>query len=111
MHVGDLDGGSANVKNNQWRASVTIVVHDSGHAPVVNAVVTGAWSGGASGSASCTTDGSGRCSVTTGTLSKNSSSVVFTVSGATHAALSYQAGDNHDSDGDSNGSRITVPRQ
>ncbi len=107
IHVGDLDGSRTSSKNT-WKATVTITVHNSSHAPVNGAVVTGSWSGGFSGSASCTTDSSGQCSVMTGNIAKKNGSVTFTVTGVAHATLTYQLWDNHDPDGDSTGTAITV---
>jgi hypothetical protein len=75
---------------------------------VAGAVVGGVWSGGASGSASCTTNGAGDCTVS---LSKiKSSSVTFTVTSVTSAGSSYAPGANHDADGDSTGTVITLVR-
>jgi thermitase len=108
LHVGDLDGVGANVNSKNWKATVTTTVHDATHNPVANATVSGSWSGGYSGSASCITDSTGRCSVTTGSISKTKGSVTFTVSNVTHATLTYKSSDNHDPDGDSNGTQITV---
>lgn len=107
VHVGDLDGSSSSFKNS-WQATVTITVHNSSHAPVSGAVVAGSWSGGFSGSASCTTNGSGQCSLATGNIAKRNGSVTFTVTGVSHPTLGYRFGDNHDPDGDSNGTAITV---
>jgi serine protease AprX len=108
MHVGDLDGVNANVNSKNWKATVTIRVEDASHNLVTNATVSGSWSGGYSGSASCTTNGNGQCSVTTGNISKTKGSVTFTVNNVTHATLTYQSSANHDPDGDSNGTQITV---
>ena len=107
MHVGDLDGASTNVGKN-WKATVTITVHDATHNPVVSSTVNGSWSGGYSGSASCITDSTGRCSVTTGAINSKTSSATFTVNTVSHATLTYQSAANHDPDGDSNGTQITV---
>jgi len=107
VHVGDLDGSSSSFKNT-WQATVVVTVHDAGHAPVSGAVVTASWSGGFSGSASCTTNGSGQCSLATADIHKRNGSVVLTVTGVSHPSLPYQLGDNHDPDGDSNGTAITV---
>lgn len=108
MHVGDMDGTSWKLNKKKWKASVTIAVHDADHDPVVNATISGSWSGGYSSSASCTTDGSGQCSVTTGVISTKKSGVTFTVNSVSHGTFTYQPSDNHDPDGDSNGSQITV---
>jgi hypothetical protein len=109
MHVGDLDGSATSVKNN-WTATVTLTVHDAGHNPVSGATVSVSWSGGFSGSASCVTNGSGSCQVTTGNIAKKKSNVTLTVTNVSHASLPYQPADNHDPDGDSNGTAITVSK-
>ncbi|MFC2046308.1 Ig-like domain-containing protein [Chloroflexota bacterium] len=108
MHVGDLDGVSEWIRN-KWQATVTITVHDASEDPVAvdNATVSGAWSGGATGGAECTTVKSGQCSVEMTNLKAKASSVTFTVTDVTDT-LTYDSADNHDPDGDSNGSIITV---
>ena len=45
-----------------------------------------------------------------GLASKTVSSVTFTVTDVSHASLAYQAADNSDPDGDSDGSSITVSK-
>jgi hypothetical protein len=107
LHVGDLDGTSTS-QSGRWTAFVTITVHDSDHAPVANATVSGAWSSGASGTASCITNISGVCTVSKNNIRNNFTSVTFTVNNITHATLSYSAADNHDPDGGSNGTVIVV---
>lgn len=110
MHVGDLDGAKSTASAGKWNATVTITVHDAGHATVAGATITGAWSGGATGSASCTTNGSGICSVSKTNIAKTAASVTFTVSGVTHASYTYQASSNHDPETDSNGTAITITK-
>ncbi len=107
MHVGDLDGSSVQ-NGGRWNATVNITIHDSGENPVANATVNGSWSNGANGSGSCLTDGSGQCQITKNNVKNNQSEVTFTVTSVTHASNSYQAGSNHDPDGDSNGTSINV---
>lgn len=107
LHIGDLDG-SAISSGNSWRATVTITVHDANENPVANATVSGTWSGGYSGTASCTTDSTGRCTVSTSSMHKKNGSVTFTVSAVSHSTLTYSSAANHDPDGDSNGTSITV---
>jgi hypothetical protein len=109
MHVGDLDRASSS-PSNKWTANVTITIHDANHNPVANATVRGAWSNGASGTASCTTSSNGQCSVSKSDIPKGKNSVTFTVNNATHATLAYASANNHDPDGDSNGATIIVPR-
>jgi len=91
-----------------WQATVTIVVHDADHNLVTDATVSGTWSGGYSGSSECTTDGNGQCSVSSGNIWRWNDSTTFTVDNVTHATLTYQPADNHDPDGDSDGTTITV---
>jgi len=111
MHVGDLDRSSSWYWGTWiWRATVTIEVHDASHNPVVNATVSGTWSGGYSGSGECTTGSDGRCNVSTGYIWRGYSSTTFTVDDVTHSTLTYQPADNHDPDGDSDGTTITVYR-
>jgi len=83
-------------------------VHDASHAPLANAVVTGAWSAGSIPMASCTTNASGRCRVRTGPIGQRVPSVTFTVGNVTRVGFTYQPAQNHDPDGDSNGTSITV---
>jgi serine protease AprX len=111
MHVGDLDGSSSWYWGTWfWQATVTIEVHDANHNPVADATVSGSWTGGYSGSGECTTGSDSRCSVSTGIIWRGSSSTTFTVDDVTHATLSYESVDNHDPDGDSDGTTITVYR-
>jgi len=105
-HVGNLDATTASSKNS-WQAAVTITVHNSVHNGLSGAAVTGTWSGGLTGSGSCTTNAAGQCIVQTGNLSRNRASVTFTVTNIT-GSLAYAAASNHDPDGSSNGTSITV---
>lgn len=110
MHVGDLDRGAMKQGTKNWVGQVSVLVDNGSHASVAGAVVTGTWSGGFSGTASCTTDTSGRCTVVTGNIPNKKTSATFTVTSVTASGLSYASGANHDPDGDSNGSQITVNR-
>jgi len=105
MHVGDLDRASTSQQNN-WTATVTITVHNGGHGPLANAVVGGAWNGGSTGS--CTTNASGQCAVSRTGIPKSSGTVSFTVTGVSLGIYVYRPASNHDPDGDSNGTTITV---
>lgn len=107
-HVGDLDGSKTG--RNSWKASVTIRVEDSNHVALPSATLSGSWSGGYTGSASCTTGSNGRCKVTTGSIPSSSTSVTFTVTNFSHASYAYNSVANHDPDGDSNGTTITVTK-
>ncbi|HEX9839541.1 MAG TPA: Ig-like domain-containing protein, partial [Anaerolineales bacterium] len=107
MHIGDLDGTSTK-QGNKWTANVTITVHDTNHNPVANATVTGNWSNGATGTASCTTGSNGQCSVNKSGIRGGKSSVTFTVNNVTRSNYTYASASNHDPDGSSNGIKIVV---
>lgn len=107
MHVGDL-GASSTRQGTRWNATVTITVHDASHNPVANATVSGAWSNGATGRASCTTGSNGQCTVTKSRIRNGKSRVTFTVSNITHTNFTYAPSSNHDPDGNSTGTRIIV---
>jgi subtilisin family serine protease len=109
-HIGDLDGSTTSTGNN-WRATITILVHNDSETPLSGATVAGNWTGGDSGSASCTTNAAGVCTVTTSQMKRNTQpSVTFTVSNITHSTLLYNGASNHDATGNSNGTTITVPK-
>ena len=63
---------------------------------------------GSNGRAACTTGAGGGCILTRDL--KSHASIVFVVLGLSKATYSYVAANNHDPDGDSNGTRITVTR-
>jgi hypothetical protein len=108
IHVGDLDGSSAQSKRNRWDATVSVLVHDSSETPVTNAEISGTWSGGVSDSDACTTDSSGRCTITKSNIKSDVGSVIFNITNITQVSFVYQPADNHDPDGDSDGTTITI---
>jgi hypothetical protein len=110
IHIGDLDGSSAPGALNRWNATIVITAHDNQDNPVAGVTVTGAWSAGASGSSSCVTNASGQCSVSKTGMRNSVLSITFTVTDATHSSLTYQSAANHDPDGDSNGTTVSVTR-
>jgi hypothetical protein len=105
MHVGDLDAGTT-LQTRTWTAIVTISVHDGAHAPIAGATVQGAFT--AKGSGSCITGSNGSCTISKSRL--RDQSVAFSVSSVSHATSAYVPASNHDGDGDSNGTTITVTR-
>jgi len=112
MHVGDLDKvGSIWDNPWEWQTTVAIEVHDATCTGVVNATVSGSWSAGEPpSSSSCVTDSNGRCNLTSGLVWKDDPDVTFAISDVTYAAFTYQSSDNHDPDGDSDGTQITINR-
>jgi FtsP/CotA-like multicopper oxidase with cupredoxin domain len=110
MHIGDLDGSAVNSPLLTWTANIIVTVHDGNENPVANAAVAGSWNRGFGGSAGCTTNINGQCTVSR-TLSRIfAADVTYTVNNVTAAGYTYQAGANHDPDGSSNGASITVNR-
>jgi hypothetical protein len=111
LRIGDLDGAKALTNGGtRWRATVTITVLDGSGAPVRSARVTGAWSNGASGSGSCTTNNNGRCNLAKTGLRLNVPSVQLSVTNVTKSGFTYRPLLNSDPDGDSNGTVIVVTR-
>ena len=104
MHIADLDASGV-VTGRTWTATVTATVRDNGAALVSGATVSGTWRRGNVGT--CTTDASGTCSVA---ISTRARSEQFTVTGVTHASLTYDPAANTDPDGDSNGTTIRIKK-
>ncbi len=105
VHVADLDSQTRKV-GGKVKIAVDVLVHDAAHNPVAGATVSGSWSA-ASGATSCVTGANGSCVVETTPLAPGGS-VTFTVGGIAYSGATYEAGLNHDPDGDSNGTSITV---
>ncbi len=112
IHIGDLDG-SASRNGSNWSVTVEITVHDANHNPLNGATVVGHWSQLGTNSNTCTTGdlgGNGTCIVTFPSLRRTVTSVNMTVVSITLAGRTYVRTDNHDPDGDSNGTTIKVNR-
>jgi hypothetical protein len=109
VHIGDLDKISVLVKATSWKATVTIYAHNASETPLSGAKVNVSWSGGATGTTSCTTNTSGYCSVSK-SLSTSKTSITLTVTSATKSSYTYNAVANHDPDGDSTGTVIVVSK-
>jgi subtilisin family serine protease len=108
FHIGDLDRSTSSTRT-AWTAKVTVYTHTSTHAILSGVAVTGSWTGGYLGTSTCTTDSKGRCQVASAAMPKTATSVTFTVANATRDGYAYRPANNHDPDGDSNGTAITVP--
>jgi len=106
-HVGDLDGSAEGQGAKKTKLLVKIVVHDAAHRPVAGATISGEWTGGASGPASCVTASDGSCVVASKPLNSGVRAK-FSISGIMADGLPYNSAINHDLDGDSNGTSITV---
>jgi hypothetical protein len=107
MHVGDLNRAST-VQQNTWTAAVTITTHDSAHGFVANAGVSGTWNDGST--ATCITDARGQCVVVKSGILKKTTSVSFTVTNLMRATFVYKPTANHDANGDSNGTAISITK-
>ena len=107
MHVGDLDGTSTPGLKSSSIVKVTVVVHDAGHRPVTNARAIGLWSSGEAGG--CSTDGTGQCTVST-VFSGTRAGATFTIRTLEHAVYVY-GGPNHDPEGNSDGTTITIKKK
>jgi hypothetical protein len=75
---------------------------------VTGARVVGSWSRSATATTECITGSGGTCTVSFSGLKKNVKSITFTVTGVTLAGQTYVASQNHDPDGSSNGTAVTV---
>jgi dipeptidyl aminopeptidase/acylaminoacyl peptidase len=106
MHVGDIDRATTTQKG-KWSATVTISVHSGSHQPVANALVTASWSSG--GAVSCTTNAAGSCAFTKSNLTQQAT-LTLTVTNVQKALFVYQSQGNHDPDGDSNGTTVTISK-
>lgn len=104
LHVGDLDASRTSNGPN-WIAHVVVTVHDENHAPSSGKVVAGQWGDGSDDQ--CTTV-EGQCTVSSPSLAKRVSSISFAVTDIPGEL--YLAGANHDSDDDSDGTVIVVPK-
>ncbi len=107
VHAGDLDRART-IQSSTWTATVTIKVHTGSHGLVANAVVSGSWTGGST--SSCTTNASGQCKVSRSGIPKTTGNVSFAVTNVTRATFVYKPASNHDPDGDSSGTAITVTK-
>jgi hypothetical protein len=114
-HVADLDATATIVNAATWQANVTITVHNQNHRPVAGVIVNRLWSpagsnGGPNNNATCTTNAAGQCQLSRRFSRTTNPSATMSVTTLTGAAGTYQASSNHDPDGDSNGTSITIAR-
>ncbi|MGR8941881.1 MAG: S8 family serine peptidase, partial [Gammaproteobacteria bacterium] len=94
-------------KKTSWTAKVTVRVIDDAGTPVRSATVSGSWRDGATGTASCTTNRSGVCSVTR-SIGNAVLNVTFDVADVTALGLVYDNSHNTDPEPDSDGTTIIV---
>ena len=92
MYVYSLVGSSLN-NGKTWQPVVTVTIR-SDQGSVGGALVSGAWSNGASAPGSCTTATNGTCTITGPDVRKNISSVTFTVGSVTGTSFNYDPSEN-----------------
>jgi hypothetical protein len=110
MHIGDLDGTSTN-EGRTWTAILTATVHRADESLLDGATVTFTITvNGTSTTGSCTSGSNAQCTVSLSGIVKRIKSATFAVKGVTHAAETYSSRDNHDADGNSDGTTIAVPK-
>ncbi len=85
-------------------------IEDSDHVPVEGATVYGRWTGNGLAVDECTTDYAGECLMLNTLLSNKTKKTTFTVTNVVYSGLDYIPSDNHDADGDSDGTKITINR-
>jgi hypothetical protein len=107
LHVGDLDATTVKASGS-WQVSVTVRIDSFSHAPIAGAFVRGVWANGLT--SSCTTSVAGTCQVGSGSLARKIQSTTFRVTSVTSAALVYDSAANHDPDGSSDGTLISIDR-
>jgi hypothetical protein len=88
---------------------VTIEIHREDHQGLREATVSVIWSDGRT--AACATDSTGRCVLSSNSLTNKTTAVTLTVTGVLHNTDVYEPVGNHDPDGGSNGTSITIRRQ
>jgi hypothetical protein len=108
-HVGDLDNAMTATSSTKWQPKVTAMVLDANGVAVAGAIVSGTFSH-QSGTQTCTTAANGTCTLGNFSLSRRTSSTVFTVTNVVKGSSSYTASANSDPDGDSNGTTMTLKR-
>ena len=107
-HVVDLDNVSA-ASSPYWQPQVTITVLDSNGTHVAGASVSGTFSR-RTGTETCITAADGSCTVSDFFVKKTTKSTMFTVTDVWASSSTYQPMENGDSEGDSDGTVITVKR-
>ena len=89
VFISGLSGsGTRTDSRGRWDATVSVTLNVA----VAGANVSGSWSGGAKGGGSCTTNGSGQCSITKNRI--RSSSATFTIDSVSAIGYTYDPSSN-----------------
>jgi hypothetical protein len=75
---------------------------------VNNVAVTGQW--GTGGTSNCTITAGGQCLMESSPMAKKNGTVEFSILSVTAGGSDYLPGENHDPDGDSDGTSILVAK-
>lgn len=89
IHLANMEASSIPGARGRWTASVLISVVDNTGIPVSGVLAEGTWSDGAKGGISCTTGGSGQCTVQKSSLKSNITSVTFTLDNLARSGMVY----------------------
>jgi hypothetical protein len=108
LGIADLDARSVSL-NEASAVEVTVTVYDDTNTPIPNAQVTGLFSNGYDGTGTCVTDHSGVCTIVSGSITPGTPAVTFSITDISHPNLRYNSSKNHDPDGETNGTEITIP--
>lgn len=83
VHLASLSASSSR-QGSSWTADITVTMHDGAHGnPGAGITVSGTWDQGL-GSGSCTTNGSGQCTITRSGIPNSDSPATFTVTSHTN---------------------------
>jgi len=119
IHVHDLDDVSQKLAKGAWKGVVNVAIRDTAEGFVFGFTVSGTFSqNGWSANFSCTDGGAGDsdgtlngvCQFDSGQLPSNHGKATFTVTSVSLAGYTYDGSDNHDADGDSNGTTIQLSK-
>jgi hypothetical protein len=105
-HIGDLDAKATASTGNSWTSTLTVTIHGADESAVSGVTVdVVADYGTGSTVLSCITNGAGSCTTADLLLHKKNSSAAYTVQSLD---IDYSPQDNHDADGDSDGTTAQV---
>ncbi len=111
-HIADLDdemGGSGS--GGKIQGQVGVWVHDEKHRPAPNVIVRAAWSGAIIGTSRCTTDEQGYCKMESRPFDNEQGiTLTMTVKGYDNPEFLFDKKQNHENDGDSDGTTIRIQR-
>jgi hypothetical protein len=108
IHIGDIEASNYYSEKKKWKTIMNLIAHDSNENVVPNAEISGNWSSVTTTNGACIIDISDSCQITTPPIWNTDVMVTFTVDNVSHANMYYDPSVNHDLDGDSDGSSITV---